>query len=99
MHTRPHPHRTTSSGTQRRRAANTTQPAGPPPALKNFDDLPDSSHVRAPIVAAVLGCSIGTVWRLAKAGKLKPRRLSARCTCFNVGELRAYMRGEQGGAA
>lgn len=63
-----------------------------PEALKNFDSLPDSANVRAPVVAALFGVSAATVWRKAKDGKLPaPRRISDRVTVWNVGELRASL--------
>lgn len=63
-----------------------------PEALKNFDSLPDSANVRAPVVAALFGISAATVWRKAKDGKLPaPRRISDRVTVWNVGELRASL--------
>ena len=63
-----------------------------PEALKNFDSLPDSANVRAPVVAALFGVSAATVWRKAKDGKLPaPRRISDRATVWNVGELRASL--------
>jgi predicted DNA-binding transcriptional regulator AlpA len=63
-----------------------------PEALKNFDSLPDSANVRAPVVAALFGVSVATVWRKAKDGKLPaPRRISDRVTVWNVGELRAAL--------
>lgn len=63
-----------------------------PEALKNFDSLPDSANVRAPVVAALFGMSAATVWRKAKNGKLPaPRRISDRVTVWNVGELRTSL--------
>lgn len=63
-----------------------------PEALKNFDLLPDSANVRAPVVAALFGISAATVWRKSKDGKLPtPRRISDRVTVWNVGELRASL--------
>lgn len=63
-----------------------------PESLKNFDSLPDSANVRAPVVAALFGISAATVWRKAKDGKLPaPRRISDRVTVWNVGELRASL--------
>jgi predicted DNA-binding transcriptional regulator AlpA len=60
-----------------------------PEALKNFDSLPDSAHVRQPIVEALCACSGSTVWRRVKAGQLpKPRKLGPRTTAWNVGALR-----------
>lgn len=60
-----------------------------PDALKNFDFLPDSASVRQPVVEALYACSPASVWRGVKAGRIpKPRKLSPRTTCWNVGELR-----------
>ncbi len=62
-------------------------------ALKHFDSLPDSAHVRLPVVAALKGCSPATVWRMVKRGYLPaPYKLSERITAWNVGELRAGMK-------
>jgi predicted DNA-binding transcriptional regulator AlpA len=61
-----------------------------PPALQQFDSLPDSAEVRLPTVSAIYGCSPATVWRNVKAGRIpSPRKHSLRCTTWNVGELRA----------
>lgn len=58
-------------------------------ALKNFDLLPDAANVRLPVVQRLLGCSSTTVWRMVKRGALpQPRKLSARITAWNVGDLR-----------
>jgi predicted DNA-binding transcriptional regulator AlpA len=60
-----------------------------PDALKHFDSLPDSANVRLPIVAALVGCSSATVWRMVKRGTLPaPRKLSERVTAWAVGDLR-----------
>lgn len=60
-----------------------------PEALKNFDSLPDSANVRLPVVAALVGCSTATVWRMVKRGALPAaRKVSERVTAWNVGELR-----------
>ena len=69
--------------------AQRTDQSAIPDALKNFDSLPDSANVRLPIVAALVGCSSATVWRMVKRGTLPaPRKLSERVTAWNVGELR-----------
>jgi len=58
-------------------------------SLENFDSLPDSASVRQPVVQALYACSSASVWRGIKAGRIpKPRKLSPRTTCWNVGELR-----------
>lgn len=61
-------------------------------ALKNFDYLPDSASVRQPVVQALYACSPASIWRGVKAGRIpKPRKLSPRTTCWNVGELKAAL--------
>lgn len=58
-------------------------------ALEKFDTLPDSANVRLPVVMRLYACSPASVWRAVKAGRIpKPRKLSPRTTCWNVGELR-----------
>lgn len=60
-----------------------------PEALQEFDRLPDAAHVRAPVVAGLLSCSLPTVWRRVKSGAIpRPRKLGANTTAWNVGELR-----------
>ncbi len=66
-----------------------TNPSAIPDALKNFDCLPRSAHIRQPVVEALYGCSAATVWRMVKRGTIPaPRKLSDRVTAWNVGELR-----------
>jgi len=61
-------------------------------ALRHFDSYPDSANVRQPVVEALFACSAATVWRGVKAGRIpKPRKLSPRITCWNIGELRAAL--------
>ncbi len=58
-------------------------------ALRNFNELPDLAHVRLDTVKALYACSAASVWRGVKQGRIpKPRKLSPRTTCWNVGELR-----------
>ena len=64
-------------------------PSTIPAALRNFDTLPDAANVRDKVVAGLFGCSVPTVWRMAKDGRLpRPRKLSTRVTAWNCGELR-----------
>ena len=64
-----------------------------PDALRNFDSLPDAANVRDKTVAGLIGCSVPTVWRMARDGRLpKPRKLSERVTAWNCGELRAALK-------
>jgi predicted DNA-binding transcriptional regulator AlpA len=61
-------------------------------ALENFDTLPDSANVRIKTVQGLYACSIASVWRNTKLGYIpKPRKLTARTTVWNVGELRASL--------
>ncbi len=58
----------------------------------NFDNLPDSAHVRQPVVEVLYTCSGATVWRWEKAGIIPaPLKLGPRITAWNVGQLRANL--------
>ena len=66
-------------------------------SLINFDALPDAANVRQPVVEALFACSSATVWRWVKAGTIPaPRKLSARVTAWNVGQLRAALKAMEG---
>jgi predicted DNA-binding transcriptional regulator AlpA len=66
-----------------------------PDALRNFDLLPDSAHVRLPVVRALFACSCATIWRHVQEGTFpKPHKLSERVTTWNVGELRRALAGK-----
>ena len=57
--------------------------------LARFDSLPNSANVRLAVVMFLYGVSSATVWRHIKSGHIpKPRKLTTRTTCWNVGELR-----------
>jgi predicted DNA-binding transcriptional regulator AlpA len=65
-----------------------------PHELTHFDKLPDSAHVRLPVVAGLYGCSFPTIWRNVKAGKIPaPVKLTENCTAWNVGQLRKALAG------
>lgn len=70
-----------------------------PNTLTNFDSLPDSAHVRQPVVEALFGCSAATVWRWVKANVIpKPHKFGEqRISAWNVGELREAL-SKKGGA-
>lgn len=69
-------------------SANTQAPTIPA-ALAHFDNLPDSAHVRLPVVAAWRGISAATVWRHVRQGLLpKPTKIGPNTTAWQVGELR-----------
>ncbi len=63
------------------------------PYLSSFDSLPDSAHVRQPVVEALFGCSSATIWRWVKKGIIPhPRKFEKqRISAWNVGELRASL--------
>lgn len=65
-------------------------------SLKYFGSLPDSAHVRLPIVAALFVCSHATGWRGVQSGKL-PRPLNhfENTTAWNVGQLHLVLRTSQ----
>ena len=66
-----------------------------------FDALPDSGYVREsqlvqspkrPDIPSPLPFSAPTLWRKVAAGAFpKPIKLSERMTCWNVGQVRAWM--------
>jgi len=71
------------------------------PSPSVFDALPDSAFVREaqlvrktdnPESTAPLPFSAPTLWRKVKAGTFPaPTKLSARVTCWHVGQVRAWM--------
>lgn len=63
-----------------------------PEALANFDKLPDSAYIRLPVMKGLYGVSSASIWRGVKIGAIpKPRKLSVRCTAWNVGQVRAAL--------
>lgn len=67
-------------------------PATAAPSLAQFDTLPESAHVRLPVVAALHGVGPATVWRWVKAGRLPaPVKLGPNTTAWRVGDLRRVM--------
>jgi predicted DNA-binding transcriptional regulator AlpA len=62
------------------------------PSLAHFDTLPESAHVRLPVVAALHGVGPATVWRWVRSGRLPaPVKLGPNTTAWRVGELRRVM--------
>ena len=62
------------------------------PALRDFDQLPDSAHVRLPIITRLYGVSKASIWRGVKNGTIpKPVKLTERTTAWNVGLVRAAL--------
>jgi predicted DNA-binding transcriptional regulator AlpA len=67
-------------------------PRAIPAELTHFDQLPDSAHVRLPVVTGLLGCSASAVWRNVKAGNLpSPVKLTPNITGWRVSDLRAAL--------
>lgn len=64
--------------------------------ISGFDQLPDGALTSVKVIAALTGNGVSTVWRHAALDPdfPKPIRLSARCTRFRVGEVRAYIAGK-----
>lgn len=70
-----------------------------PPALANFDSLPDSALVDVKVTAAVLGRSPSSVWRDARLGKLPaPIKAGPACTRWKVGSIRTHLAALEGRA-
>ncbi len=58
-------------------------------SLKNFNQLPDSAHVRKPVVLALFAISDASLYRRIKAKKLPPPEKFSECiAAWNVGKLR-----------
>ena len=65
-----------------------------PYALANFDKLPDTANVRAKVVELLNDSSRQTIYRRVKAGTFPPPiKTNTRQNVWNVGALRAFMRG------
>ena len=63
-----------------------------PEALAQFDNLPDSAYIRLPVLTRLYGVSSATIWRGVKQGNIpSPKKLSLRCTAWNVGLIRAAL--------
>ena len=63
-----------------------------PPALVNFDAMPDSAYIRLPVLKALYGVSSATIWRGVKNHTIpSPVKLTERTTAWNVGQVRAAL--------
>jgi predicted DNA-binding transcriptional regulator AlpA len=73
--------------------ARCTSPAKRRPNVSHFDTLPSAALISIKAMAAVNEQGVSTLWRHCKQDPdfPKPIRLSAGCTRFNVGEIRAYL--------
>lgn len=65
----------------------------PPSAISNFDKLPDDALARVGTVSMLFACSVPTVWRWAKAGKLPAPVRVGGVTGWQVGQLRKILAG------
>lgn len=78
-------------------------------AIPSFDELPDSALVRQaqlvrdprhPTRPAPLPFSAATFWRRVQAGDFpRPLKLGERITAWRVGDVRAWIAAQEGGAA
>ena len=63
-----------------------------PKALAQFEQLPNSSFIRLPVIKGLYGVSAATIWRGVKKGTIpKPSKLTERTTAWNVGLVRAAL--------
>jgi predicted DNA-binding transcriptional regulator AlpA len=67
----------------------------PPSALTNFQHLPDDALARVATVRALFDCSVPTVWRWAKNGRLPAPVRVGGVTGWRVGDLRKILAGGQ----
>jgi predicted DNA-binding transcriptional regulator AlpA len=66
------------------------------PSVSQADQLPDSAHLRPKACAQLMGVSISTFWRLAKAKAFPVHKLTQRTASVRAGDLRAFMAGKEG---
>lgn len=79
------------------------QPPGPPakalcreadqPDVSHFDKLPDTALIAIKALSLITGSGVSTSWRNLHSDPDFPKaiRLSAGCTRFKVGDIRAYL--------
>ncbi len=61
--------------------------------LEHFDELPDSAHVRLPVMCRLYGCGPATVWRHVRLKLLPPPvHLGPKISGWNVGVIRADLK-------
>jgi hypothetical protein len=60
-----------------------------PDALQHFDQYADSVFIRVKVIAAILGCSVPTTYRMNKDGRLPPiEQRSPGIAGLTAGQLR-----------
>lgn len=65
--------------------------------ISHFGNLPNDAIVSVRAIAALTGNGVSTIWRYAAQNPdfPKPVKLSARCTRFRVGDVRAWLAGKE----
>lgn len=68
-----------------------------PEALAQFEQLPNSSFIRLPVIKGLYGVSAATIWRGVKNGTIpKPSKLTERTTAWSVKAIRADLAAKAG---
>ena len=61
--------------------------------VAQFDKLPDDAHVRVRVVAKLKACSVATVWRGVRSGRIPPpHKETSNSATWRVGTLRQALR-------
>lgn len=65
--------------------------------ISHFGDLPDEAGISVKVIAALTGNGVSTIWRYKANDPTFPPsiKLSARCTRFRVGDVRAWLAGRE----
>lgn len=67
----------------------------PSTTLSDFDSRPDESLARVKTVSALFDCSVPTVWRWARTGRLPAPLRVGGVTGWRVGDLRRILAGSR----
>lgn len=61
--------------------------------ISQIGNLPDAAYISVKVIAALTGNGVSTIWRYAATDPAfpKPTKLSARCTRFRAGDVRAWL--------
>lgn len=62
-------------------------------SITSFGTLPDEATIRVKAASSLLSCSVATIWRMAKAGRIKTVKISDGVTGVRVGSIRALLNG------
>lgn len=75
----------------------TELPLSIPEALANFDLLPDSAHIRLPVMTGLYGVCAASIWRGVKDHTIpSPVKLTKRTTGWSVKLVRASLAAKAG---